>query len=148
MRSLHLAIGFLALVGYFGAGCGGDNSGSSGPPTGQACTTAAQCYPGVTQSQIQGTVTCLTAVSGGYCTHTCQTDADCCKVAGECAAKITEVCSPFESQGATYCFVSCSDAALSAAGYTDSTAFCQHYAGPTFSCRSTGGGTNNQKFCG
>jgi hypothetical protein len=33
-------------------------------------------------------------------------------------------------------------------GTTDPTAYCRAFANPTFTCRSTGGGSANQKFCG
>jgi hypothetical protein len=50
-----------------------------------------------------------------------------------------------------YCFLSCASADISAspdAGTTDSTTYCQRWANPTFTCRSTGGGSANRKFCG
>ena len=113
---------------------------------------ASQCYPLVqNQSSIHGAVTCLTQYQGGYCTHTCTSDADCCAVSGECQSGFKEVCSPFENQPTTYCFLSCADADIAAApngGTTDPNAYCQKFGGPSMSCRSTGGGTNNRKFCG
>jgi hypothetical protein len=30
----------------------------------------------------------------------------------------------------------------------DPSTFCQDWANPTFTCRSTGGGSSNQRFCG
>jgi hypothetical protein len=34
------------------------------------------------------------------------------------------------------------------AGTTDPTTYCQRWASPASTCRSTGGGSNNRKFCG
>jgi hypothetical protein len=95
-------------------------------------------------------VTCLTQLQNGYCTHTCQSDANCCAVAGECAG-YQEVCAPLESAPTTYCFLACSSSAIAAfpnAGTTDPDTYCQRWANPSFTCRSTGGGSNNMKFCG
>lgn len=144
--------GWSALV-VVAVACSGSNTTVGGPAgqTGNACSSAAACYPGLDAATVQGTVTCLTQVSGGYCTHTCQSDANCCSVPGECVSGLEEVCSPFESQNATYCLLSCSSAAIAASpngGITDPTAYCQKFADPTFTCRSSGGGSNNQKFCG
>jgi hypothetical protein len=118
--------------------------------TGSACTAAAQCYPSVDAGIIQGTVTCLTKYPGGYCTHTCQTDANCCAVGGECRAGFKEVCSTFENQPTTYCFLSCEPADIAAApngGTTNPDDYCKKFAGAGLTCRSTGGG-NPRKFCG
>ena len=96
-------------------------------------------------------MTCLTQLQGGYCTHTCSTDADCCAVPGECPSNFKEVCASFESSGQMYCFLSCSTTDIANdpdAGTTDATTFCQRWANATFTCRSTGGGSNNRKFCG
>src|SRR5262245_29883393 len=111
---LAVITSFLAFVGA----CGNDSS-NGGEQTGQACTAPTQCYPGVDQSTLKGTTTCLTQVSGGYCTHTCQADTDCCAVNGECRTNFPQVCGPFESTGQTYCFLSCDANTISAAGYTD-----------------------------
>jgi hypothetical protein len=123
---------------------------SSTPTVGQPCTSASSCYPDVDAAALQGTATCLTSISGGYCTHTCASDADCCAVSGECQQGYKEICAPFESTGQTYCFLSCESADITASGSstTDPNAYCQQYAGSAFSCRSTGGGANNKQFCG
>lgn len=147
-----------------------------GDPAGQSCTAASQCYAGVgadggtseggadggNSSGILGTVTCLTKVTNGYCTHTCTQDSDCCAVPGECRTGVKEVCSPFENQGLKYCFLSCEDddieraiTANADAGYYDGGAadggvadtFCQSFAGTSTSCRSSGGGAQNRKVC-
>ena len=124
--------------------------GSSDPPptnTGQACTAVDQCFADVEPSSLKGAAICLDKVPGGYCTHSCSADSDCCAVPGECPTGLAEVCGPFESTNQMLCFVSCESAALEQAGYTDSAAYCAHFANPTFICRSTGGGANNRKVC-
>jgi hypothetical protein len=45
-----------------------------------------------------------------------------------------------------YCFLSC-DNVPGDAGVTDADAFCHTYANAQFSCRSTGGGSQNRKVC-
>ena len=157
-----LAVTLLALAcssssngGSTNAGDGGAADGALDTHTGQSCTDVSQCYPGfldagVDASAIQG-ATCLTQLTGGYCTHTCSTDADCCAVPGECPDHFKEVCASFESSGQTYCFLSCDAADLAAdpdAGTTDATVFCQTWASSSFTCRSTGGGAQQRKFCG
>src|SRR5688572_25332881 len=66
---------------------------------GQSCDDPGECYADVDHETIMGEVLCLTAVSGGYCTHRCTTDADCCAAEGECDNGLPQVCSPFESTG-------------------------------------------------
>ena len=155
-----LATAMLSVVVAVPLACSGSNSGVAGLPneagtppgqTGSSCATAAACYPGLDASALHGQETCLTQLTNGYCTHTCQTNADCCAVPGECASGLKEVCASFESSGKTYCFVSCSAADIAAdpsAGTADASLFCQRWANATFTCRSTGGGKNNQQFCG
>jgi hypothetical protein len=128
------------------------SSGSSAPPaeqTGQSCTAPEQCFPGLDAGALRGAPQCLTRVSGGYCTHLCTTDADCCAVPGECRTGFKQVCAPFESTGQKMCFLSCESADLTAAdaGTTDTTVYCHDYANAAFSCRSTGGGAANRKVC-
>ena len=139
------------LLAFVTAAC---SSNSSTPPTeqtGQSCTSVAQCYTAVADAgTIKGTVTCLAKVTGGYCTHTCTADTDCCAVAGECKTGFAQVCAPFESTGQQMCFLSCEDADIKAAlgGATmDATAYCQQYANRAMGCRSTGGGSKNRKVC-
>lgn len=144
--------------------CGDDNAGSaqqSGPAespeqVGQSCTAASQCFTGVVEGgAVAGQVKCLDRVEGGYCTHTCDTDADCCAVEGECLTDFPQVCAPFESTGMKYCFLSCEDSDIAAhetelvndAGQVDPNEFCAVRAHADFICRSTGGGRNNRKVC-
>lgn len=126
----------------------GDGSGPTQPTnTGQSCTNADQCFTSVEAGAILGTAVCLDKVPGGYCTHSCTADADCCAVPGECPTGMPEVCAPFESTGQMNCFLSCEDSDLKQAGYTDSAAYCAHFANAAFICRSTGGGSSNRKVC-
>ena len=112
---------------------------------------ASQCYPGLEAGALAGEATCLSQLQSGYCTHTCQTDADCCSVPGECRTGFKQVCAPFESTGQSYCFLSCAASDVASApdaGTTDPTIYCQTWANASFTCRSTGGGSSNRKFCG
>src|SRR5262249_4738977 len=149
MRTLHVSL-FLTLMVVAVVGCAG--CGDSKEQAGSACTMASQCYPLVPNpSTIHGMVVCLTQYQGGYCTHTCAADTDCCAINGECRTGFKQVCSPFENQPTTYCFLSCEAADIAAApngGVTDPNAFCQRFGGPSMSCRSTGGGSANPHFCG
>ena len=142
------AIFALGLVSWSLPGCGDDDNG--GPPptnTGQACEAVDQCYPGVKDGELLGEAVCLDRVEGGYCTHHCTQDSDCCAIAGECAGNHAEVCGPFESTGEMYCFLSCEKADLDAAKYTDADVYCQTFVSAAFHCRSTGGGSDNRKVC-
>lgn len=122
------------------ASCGDDDTS-----TGAACEVADDCYTDLTDEQrdsISGEIQCL-EVEGGYCTHLCQSDDECCAVDGECDHH--EVCSPFENESAIKrCFLSCEAADI---GDQDETAYCQDFAGDAFTCRSTGGGDLNRKVC-
>lgn len=131
------------------AGCGDDTPSPYGPAeqTGQTCTTASQCFPDVAPGALQGDAVCVNKVPNGYCTHTCESDVDCCAVPGECRTTFPQACSPFESTGDKYCFLSCEDSDLQNAGYTDATAFCHAYANAGFTCKSSGGGAQNRKIC-
>lgn len=134
------------------AACGGGDSGSGGyvapEQAGSACSSPATCYPDVKDAgAIQGAVQCLTKVSGGYCTHLCSSDADCCAAPGECRYNYLQVCAPFENQPESYCFLSCEDADVKAAHYTDANQFCHTFANAAFNCRSTGGSSSNRKVC-
>jgi hypothetical protein len=67
---------------------------------------------------------------------------------------LKQVCAPFESTGAKYCFLSCEAADLrpaadagTDAGAIDPNAYCQREATAQFSCRSSGGGATNRKIC-
>lgn len=149
-----LAVATLALA----AGCGDDGGGvggggGSGPATGagagspeqtgQVCEVADDCYPDVT-GELSGDALCLDRVRGGYCTHECAEDTDCCAAEGECETDLRQVCSPFESTDTRMCFLSCEGDDL---GGLDEQTFCQREASRDFICRSSGGGSENRKIC-
>ena len=142
MTNGTLVAGWVLLVA---SGCGG---GASEQP-GQGCAPtpdapAGTCFSSLQQS-LKGAAVCLTQISGGYCTHLCQTESDCCAVPGECRTSFPQVCAPFESTGQSYCFLSCEDSIVPTG--MDSTVFCQQNANAAFLCRSTGGGSQNRKVC-
>lgn len=150
----------MALAAALVNGCSGSSAGidpldasadgRGGENVGQACTSASQCFATLDGAALQGEAKCLDRVTGGYCTHLCQTDANCCAVPGECSTGSKQVCAPFESSGQNMCFLSCEKEDLRPAadgGVLDENAYCQTYAGSDFSCRSTGGGKNNRKVC-
>jgi hypothetical protein len=139
-----------------GTGGGGGNDVSP-VHTGDACDMPSDCYVGLDGGSISGEAQCLDRVPDGYCTHTCETDDDCCAVPGECSNELRQVCAPFESTGLKLCFLSCEDADVVAgsagaggaggAGAIDGNAFCEREANPDFICRSTGGGVDNRQVC-
>lgn len=157
MKLMHLGAGLILLVSIVTA-CGGSESAPPPPADagrtpeqiGQACKLPADCYPEIDGGALRGEVECLTRVPAGYCTHLCQTDADCCAVPGECKTGFKQVCAPFESTGKMMCFLSCEQKDAKPApdgGTLDDTAYCTTYASADFSCRSSGGGSKNRKVC-
>jgi hypothetical protein len=127
----------------------GNNDPDRPDETGAACEVADDCYPDVAEGELQGDAVCIDRVRGGYCTHTCETDDDCCAAEGECEDDtLLEVCSPFESLEGMHCFLSCEAADVEAAtDVTDENDFCQKKASSDFICRSSGGGATNRKIC-
>jgi hypothetical protein len=146
-RSGLAVLAISSLVTLLASGCGGGDSNGSPTNTGQACMSVSQCYPGVKSGDLMGAAVCLDKVSGGYCTHQCTQDSDCCAAAGECPDHHSEVCSPFESTGDNYCFLSCESSDLAKTTITDANIYCQTYGSAAFTCRSTGGGASNRKVC-
>jgi hypothetical protein len=151
-----LAVAWIPMV----TACGHGDSGGSPPPsagqTGASCSVPTQCYPGLDAATLRGTADCLTNVPGGYCTHQCSVDSDCCAVPGECRTALVEVCSPFESLPGQMCFLSCEDADLARAenqgvwpvsSDASPSAYCRYFASPNFGCRASGGGSANRKIC-
>jgi hypothetical protein len=143
---------FFTSIALF-AGCSSSNGSTNTGPveqTGQSCSNTSQCYPALGDAAaLKGQVTCLN-VTNGYCTHTCTTDADCCAVPGECLTGVKQVCSPFQSTGQHYCFLSCDTSVIAStpdAGTTDPNTYCQRFVNASFTCRSTGGGSANLKVC-
>ncbi|MEJ7730099.1 MAG: hypothetical protein WKG00_12870 [Polyangiaceae bacterium] len=162
MRNVFLfgAAWSLGLGLAMGCGDSGDGDGNGSPSgtgaggpenTGATCEAPADCYPGITQTDLDGEVMCLDRVRGGYCTHTCEADDACCAVDGVCKDGIAEVCSPFESTGDKMCFLSCEEGdlvpAMGQSGPVDEQEYCQREAGREFICRSSGGGSENRKVC-
>jgi hypothetical protein len=151
MRVHHALLSMLAIPLLWVAACDDDepppdDDGNDGRglvnETGQACAAPADCYTAVPDGEIEGDVVCLDRVEGGYCTHECVDDDDCCAAPGECdPGEERQVCGPFESSGQRMCFISCEDEDLDGA---DPEAFCGAYG---FICRSTGGGSENRKIC-
>ena len=133
--ALALALPVLALS------CHGDDEGDL--RAGAACADPDECYPDVDREALVGDVLCLDKVPGGYCTHTCQSDADCCAAPDECPNGLPQVCAPFENTGLMMCFLTCE----SIPDDRDSDAYCQDEAHPDFICRSTGGGAANRRVC-
>ena len=136
----------IALVPF--AGCNDDDD--MPPPveqTGSSCATVADCYPNVADAAaLRGEVVCMSELPGGYCTHHCVDDSDCCAVQGECRTEIHQVCAPFQSTGERFCFLSCETADVQWSSL-DATTYCQRYANGSFGCRSTGGGVDNRQVC-
>ena len=112
--------------------------------TGMSCDHSDQCFSDVDRDAIIGTIECLDRVSGGYCTHTCEADAECCAADGECESGYPQVCSPFENSTVKRCFLSCEPEDV---GSYDENEYCRAFAHEAFSCRSSGGGTLNRKVC-
>src|SRR6266478_6357111 len=111
MSSPKTIVVALTLLFIGSSGSSGCSGGSATPPAGHPCTKDSDCYVGLGPDGggLQGTIICLTNLQGGYCTHTCTMNSNCCAVSGECPTGIKEVCAPLESQPQTYCFVSCAD---------------------------------------
>jgi hypothetical protein len=140
----------LAAVVFFGFSLGlacsdededGDAEGSP-DNAGEICEVPDDCFVDV--EDLQGDPICLDRVDSGYCTHLCDTDEDCCAVEGECESDLRQVCAPFESTGMRMCFLSCEAEDLDGG---DETEYCETHAHERFSCRSTGGGSENRKVC-
>lgn len=171
MKSARPLFAVLICVPLLSASCGksedGDAAGNSGSggaatikpgETGSVCKVASDCFSDLQggSNGLQGEALCLDRVLGGYCTHTCQADDECCAAAGECTGNHAEVCSPFESTGMKMCFLTCEAADLAATGaagaagaaaVADEQEYCQRFANSSFICRSSGGGKENRKVC-
>jgi hypothetical protein len=138
---VRVAVAFVLAV-FTGWACHDDDADEQ---AGQSCAVSDDCYPDVDDpTSLRGEVTCLDRVPGGYCTHLCETDEDCCAVEGECRSGYPQVCAPFESTGMRMCFLSCEAEDV---GDLDDNEYCHEYANAGLSCRSTGGGSENRKVC-
>jgi hypothetical protein len=146
MKTTHALALFVSFVASWSAAACHDDHGDGGlgSNTGSSCESPDECFPDVADGGLVGDPICLDRVEGGYCTHTCTADTDCCAAEGECPNDLDQVCAPFESAGEYYCFLSCE---VLPDGYEDSNAYCQEFAHPDFICRSTGGGSDNRKVC-
>lgn len=110
-----------------------------GTDTGNSCDVVDDCYRDLDTDELSGPPLCLDRVPNGYCTHECETDADCCAAGGECTDDSpSQVCAPFESTGLMMCFLSCEE---------ESDDFCTENLSEDFNCSSTGGGSQNRKIC-
>ncbi|MGH1340657.1 MAG: hypothetical protein ACRBN8_03835 [Nannocystales bacterium] len=138
-----VAVAVAVLLGYLCSVACGDSGVEADGSAGATCDVPEDCYGDVDPEEIAGAVQCLGRVPGGYCTHACATDADCCAAAGECDGR-PQVCAPFESTGEMMCFLSCEGVDEA---QDDPDGYCHEYASESFSCRSTGGGSNNRKVC-
>jgi hypothetical protein len=133
-----VALPLLALLCMVLVAC--DDDGDDDLETGDQCAVAADCFEEIDHEQLAGEVTCITKVDGGYCTHECLTDEDCCTVPGECDDGFEYLCAPYTATGESYCFISCE-------GTVENEHFCRDNAHPDFTCRSTGGGADNKFVC-
>lgn len=112
--------GIVAVVWL--AGCGG-------PGIYEPCGEPEECeVPGGVEAE------CVDAGAEepGFCTWSCEEDADC----SDPAEDERIVCASFESSEGKHCFPSCE-------GVEDEEEACP----PDFECRSTGGGNENRKVC-
>lgn len=140
----HIVFPCVAFVLAFAVAGACSDDGGTLDNAGRACEVPDHCYEDVDPMALAGEVLCLDRVPGGYCTHLCQSDADCCAAEGECDDGLPQVCAPFESTGMMMCFLSCEAADVGELGEND---YCHEYAHPEFNCRSTGGGSQNRKVC-
>ena len=136
-RCSFIAVSVFALSVTAGCDDYDENAGSS-------CEVADDCYDDVDRDQIAGEIQCLDRVPGGYCTHLCTQDTDCCAVDGECETDNPQVCSPFENDTTMRCFLSCEASVI---GDREENEYCAEFAHEDFICRSTGGGDQNRKVC-
>jgi len=109
-------------------GCSGDDKDSSFDLY-RVCETADECV----RPSEGGDAACLDKGGEGFCTWSCTTDADC---AGA-DADWNYVCASFESSDGLYCFPACQGSESSE----------DDECPGALSCRSTGGGSDNQQVC-
>jgi hypothetical protein len=134
MKSVAAYFFVVLAAGSLWVACGDDPD-----LTGAACASIDECYQDIDSSELAGEVRCLSDnVPDGYCTHTCQTDSDCCAVEGECPDDLDFVSSSLENTNEKFCFLSCE-------GSDD--AYCQDNVSDALTCRSSGGGAEYRKVC-
>jgi len=149
MKHSLLPLGFVLLpLALLPVACSDDDGRPSSGETGSTCEAASECYPDLEEGALSGDALCLENVPDGYCTHSCEADDDCCAADGECPVDREQVCSPLESGDGKMCLLSCEDADLeSDPDAEDANDYCERNAGSAFSCRSSGGGSENRKVC-
>jgi len=138
----------LAILPLACSGATSDDGRPTPGATGSVCKVADDCYPDVTDGDLEGEAICLEKVTDGYCTHACDVDTDCCAADGECPDGQAQVCSPFESAAGKMCLLSCEDGDVAGdPDAKDADEYCTRNGGAGFSCRSSGGGSENRKVC-
>jgi hypothetical protein len=123
----------VSLVAW--SGCGG------GDPTYAPCDTPDDCaVPEEAEAE------CLDKAGEGFCTWSCSSDAD-CAFDDDPDPDWTRVCASFESEPGSHCFPSCREGdegdESDESDESDGDGSCPE----GFSCRSTGGGSDNRKVC-
>ncbi|MCB9762134.1 MAG: hypothetical protein H6739_20100 [Alphaproteobacteria bacterium] len=98
----------------------------------ETCEVAEDCGEVVPED---ATAVCIDKSGEGFCTWTCEADADCENL--DYDEDFARVCASFESEDDTYCFPACDEEA------EDEEDVCP----PDFNCRSTGGGSENRRVC-
>lgn len=99
----------------------------------EACDVVEDCADWIPEG---ATGVCLEKSGGGFCSWECAADDDCAAPEDD-EHPYAYVCSSFESDPALYCFPSCEDE-----GDTDG-----EVCPEGFTCRSTGGGSDNRRIC-
>ena len=96
----------------------------------EPCEAADQCADVAPEG---ATGECVEKEGGGFCSWSCVTDPDC---AGDQDDAWDFVCAPFESTPGLYCFPNCNEDPEATEECPDG-----------YACRSTGGGSENEKIC-
>ena len=143
--ALRILVPLSPLVAALSLLACGDDDDVADHEAGAACMAVEDCYPDLDHSELMGTVECLETSGGGYCTHHCSDDSECCAVPGECPSERPQVCAPYTNSAQKRCFLSCEDGDVEG---MDPNEFCDRYAWPGAGCTSTGGGSQNRKVCG
>lgn len=97
----------------------------------ESCEVADDCAEWVPDS---AEPVCLEKSGEGFCSWTCEADADCADDPDE---DFAYVCSSFESTEGLYCFPSCNEDGDSEVPVCPD----------GYGCRSTGGGSDNRRIC-
>ncbi|MCA9687974.1 MAG: hypothetical protein R3A51_02810 [Nannocystaceae bacterium] len=147
MRPRHALFTFLTAA-VLAFACAGDPNHFEDENVGLPCGSAADCYVDINPALIRGDILCMDKVPGGYCTHYCETDADCCAVDGECLTDHRIVCTPYENDKQKRCMLACEAADLYYDDYQyEGTEYCTHFLSEGWNCSSSGGGSENRDIC-